>query len=151
MHPRSDMSSDPGTVAWLQAFWAERFQTASLSCWDLVGEVVGCSRVYCCLIELSGLKSLGSAEELAKPLGSAMQEVSLIGCCSRTHVAPSESVKSSESGGAVKKVEAGGGYYIREKDLRKIHRAACSGNVREVQRLLLLRPGRLNDRDRRDR
>lgn len=78
-----------------------------------------------------------------------MREVSRIGCWRR--VAPSESVKSSESGGAVKKVEAGGGYYIRERDLRKIHRAACSGNVPEVQRLLLLRPGRLSDRDRRDR
>lgn len=78
-----------------------------------------------------------------------MQKVSRIGCWTR--VAPSESVKSCERGGAGKKIEAGGGYYIREKDLRKIHRAACSGNVPEVQRLLLLRPGRLNGRDRRDR
>lgn len=54
-------------VAWLQPFWAERFQTASLSCWDLVGEAVDCSGASCCLRSADGkawaaLRSLRSPE-----------------------------------------------------------------------------------------
>ncbi|XP_074181154.1 ankyrin repeat domain-containing protein 26-like isoform X9 [Rhinolophus sinicus] len=92
---------------------------------------------------------MSGAEGLATPLGSARKE----GVHSRhkTRVAPLESKNSSQRHGAVKKTEGSGSYQIEGKDLRKIHRAACSGDVPEVQRLLLLRPGRLNDRDRQKR
>lgn len=77
-----------------------------------------------------------------------MKKVSTF-CCERR--AARSGAFSSWQSHAGKKVEAGERYYIRDMDLRKIHRAACSGNVPEVQRLLLLRPGRLNDTDRRKR
>lgn len=77
-----------------------------------------------------------------------MEKVSTFGCERRAARSGAFSSWHSHAG---KKVEAGERYCIRDKDLRKIHRAACSGDVPEVQRLLLLRPGRLNDRDRQKR
>lgn len=49
------------------------------------------------------------------------------------------------------RVTLGPGYHIRDKDLGKIHKAASVGNVRKVQRILLLRLNGLNDRDRMNR
>ncbi|XP_020933855.1 ankyrin repeat domain-containing protein 26-like [Sus scrofa] len=43
------------------------------------------------------------------------------------------------------------GYHIRDKDLGKIHRAACEGNVARVQQILLLRKNGPNDKDKRNR
>lgn len=65
--------------------------------------------------------------------------------------APVCSSNSSQSHGVGKKIISGASYHIRERDLRKIHRAAYRGDVPEVQRLLLLHPERLNDRDRKKR
>lgn len=48
-------------------------------------------------------------------------------------------------------VTLGPGYHIRDKDLGRIHKAASMGNVRKVQRILLLRLNGLNDRDRMNR
>lgn len=92
---------------------------------------------------------MSGAEGLATPLGSARKED--VHSRHESRVARLESKNSSQRHGAVKKTEGSGSYQIEGKDLRKIHRAACSGDVPEVQRLLLLRPGRLNDRDRQKR
>ncbi|KAM5223974.1 uncharacterized protein RBU33_001823 [Hipposideros larvatus] len=70
---------------------------------------------------------------------------------SQRHLLPLGSSNSSQSHGVGKKIVSGASYHIQERDLRKIHRAAYRGDVPEVQRLLLLRPERLNDRDRRKR
>ncbi|XP_070646096.1 putative ankyrin repeat domain-containing protein 20A5 [Bos indicus] len=43
------------------------------------------------------------------------------------------------------------GYRIRDKDLRKIHKAAIVGNVANVQHVLLFGKNGLNDRDKMDR
>lgn len=43
------------------------------------------------------------------------------------------------------------GYHIRDKDLGKIHRAACEGDVARVQQILLLRRNGPNDKDKRNR
>lgn len=86
-----------------------------------------------------------SAEGAPKPFSSAVKKMSSFQ--GESHLLP----LGSQSHGAGKEIVSGGSYYIRMKDLRKIHKAACSGNVPEVQRLLLLRPDRLNDRDRRKR
>lgn len=39
------------------------------------------------------------------------------------------------------------GYHIEARDLQKIHKAACRGDLSEVQRILSRHPERLNDRD----
>lgn len=39
------------------------------------------------------------------------------------------------------------GYHIQARDLQKIHKAACRGDISEVQRILSRHPERLNDRD----
>uniref|UniRef100_A0A3Q1MC93 Uncharacterized protein n=1 Tax=Bos taurus TaxID=9913 RepID=A0A3Q1MC93_BOVIN len=43
------------------------------------------------------------------------------------------------------------GYRIRDRDLKKIHKAASEGNVAKVQQVLLLRKNGLNDRDKKNR
>ncbi|XP_059740448.1 ankyrin repeat domain-containing protein 26-like [Bos taurus] len=43
------------------------------------------------------------------------------------------------------------GYRIRDKDLRKIHKAAIVGNVAKVQHVLLFGKNGLNDRDKTNR
>uniref|UniRef100_A0A8C3W0H2 Uncharacterized protein n=1 Tax=Catagonus wagneri TaxID=51154 RepID=A0A8C3W0H2_9CETA len=43
------------------------------------------------------------------------------------------------------------GYHIRDKDLGKIHKAACVGDVARVQQILLLRKSGLNDKDKKNR
>uniref|UniRef100_A0A5G2QGG8 Uncharacterized protein n=1 Tax=Sus scrofa TaxID=9823 RepID=A0A5G2QGG8_PIG len=43
------------------------------------------------------------------------------------------------------------GYHVRDKDLGKIHRAACEGDVARVQQILLLRRNGPNDKDKRNR
>uniref|UniRef100_A0A8C3WS77 Uncharacterized protein n=1 Tax=Catagonus wagneri TaxID=51154 RepID=A0A8C3WS77_9CETA len=43
------------------------------------------------------------------------------------------------------------GYHIRDKDLGKIHKAACVGDVARVQQILLLRKNGRNDKDKRTR
>ncbi|XP_061291663.1 ankyrin repeat domain-containing protein 26-like isoform X3 [Bos javanicus] len=43
------------------------------------------------------------------------------------------------------------GYHIRDRDLKKIHKAASKGNVAKVQQVLLLRKNGLNDRDKKNR
>ncbi|XP_031532308.2 ankyrin repeat domain-containing protein 26 isoform X3 [Vicugna pacos] len=43
------------------------------------------------------------------------------------------------------------GYHIRDKDLKKIHKAASVGDVARVQQILLLRKNGLNDRDKMNR
>ncbi|XP_072800741.1 uncharacterized protein [Vicugna pacos] len=43
------------------------------------------------------------------------------------------------------------GYHIHRRDLKKIHRAACAGDVRKVQRVLFLRQNGLDERDRKNR
>uniref|UniRef100_A0A4W2EJS8 Uncharacterized protein n=1 Tax=Bos indicus x Bos taurus TaxID=30522 RepID=A0A4W2EJS8_BOBOX len=43
------------------------------------------------------------------------------------------------------------GYHIRDRDLKKIHKAASEGNVAKVQQVLLLRKNGLNDRDKKNR
>ena len=43
------------------------------------------------------------------------------------------------------------GYRIRDKDLRKIHKAAIVGNVAKVQHVLLFGKDGLNDRDKMNR
>ncbi|KAM5285602.1 uncharacterized protein RBU33_000280 [Hipposideros larvatus] len=67
------------------------------------------------------------------------------------HVLPVGSSNSSQSHGVGKEIVCGANYDIQKIDLRKIHKAAFKGNVPEVQRLLLLRPERLNSRDWRKR
>lgn len=42
-------------------------------------------------------------------------------------------------------------YHIRDKDLKKIHKAASVGDVARVQQILLLRKNGLNDRDKMNR
>ncbi|XP_064224648.1 ankyrin repeat domain-containing protein 26 isoform X3 [Aotus nancymaae] len=42
-------------------------------------------------------------------------------------------------------------YYVRDRDLGKIHKAASAGNVAKVQQILLLRKNGLNDRDKMNR
>lgn len=92
---------------------------------------------------------MGGAEGLATPLGLARKKG--VHWRHKRLAALFESKTSSQRHGAFEMIDVRETYLIEDKDLRKIHRAACSGNVQEVQRLLLLRPGRLNDRDRRDR
>lgn len=92
---------------------------------------------------------MDGAEGLAKPLGSASKQG--VHWRPERRAAPLESQNSSQRRGAVEKTEGRGSYQIEEKDLGKIHRAACSGNVPEVQRLLLLRPERLNIGDKKQR
>ncbi|EPY74307.1 hypothetical protein CB1_002131001, partial [Camelus ferus] len=54
-------------------------------------------------------------------------------------------------------LDSGGGeklrgrYHIRDKDLKKIHKAASVGDVARVQQILLLRKNGLNDRDKMNR
>uniref|UniRef100_A0A4X1U3R2 Uncharacterized protein n=1 Tax=Sus scrofa TaxID=9823 RepID=A0A4X1U3R2_PIG len=43
------------------------------------------------------------------------------------------------------------GYHVRDKDLGKIHRAACEGDVAKVEQILLLRRNGPNDKDKRNR
>uniref|UniRef100_A0A8D1DT96 Uncharacterized protein n=1 Tax=Sus scrofa TaxID=9823 RepID=A0A8D1DT96_PIG len=43
------------------------------------------------------------------------------------------------------------GYHIRNKSLKKIHKAASLGNVAGVQHILLLKKNGLDDRDRKNR
>lgn len=119
-------ASDPGTVAQLQAFWAERLQTASLSCWDIVGEAAGCSRVHCGLGS-GDWKAWGVLRRFQSPrnvfhFGSQMRVLSL------------DSLNSWQSHGIGRMPETGDNYHIREKDLRKIHKAACTGNRPQVQK-----------------
>ncbi|XP_055002897.1 ankyrin repeat domain-containing protein 26 isoform X2 [Sorex araneus] len=45
----------------------------------------------------------------------------------------------------------GPGYYVRDKDLGKIHKAASAGDVAKVQQVLLLGKSGLNDRDKMNR
>lgn len=54
----------------------------------------------------------------------------------------------SESGN---RVTSGPRYHIRDKDLGKIHKAASTGNVQKVQKILLLQENGLNDKDRKSR
>lgn len=118
----SDIRLWPGTVARLQAFWAERLQTASLPCWDIV----------------SALEStVVWAQETEKPGecwgGSrALRNVFHFG--SQMRVLSVDSLNSWQSHGVGRMPETGDNYHIREKDLRKIHKAACMGNTPQVQR-----------------
>ena len=43
------------------------------------------------------------------------------------------------------------GYHVRDRDLRKIHKAACVGNVAQVQQILLLGGNGVDDRDKMNR
>ncbi|XP_043415259.1 ankyrin repeat domain-containing protein 26-like isoform X6 [Prionailurus bengalensis] len=43
------------------------------------------------------------------------------------------------------------GYHVRDRDLRKIHKAACVGNVAQVQQILLLGENGVDDRDKMNR
>ena len=43
------------------------------------------------------------------------------------------------------------GYHIRDRDLKKIHKAASVGNVAKVKQILLLGKNGLNDRDKKNR
>ncbi|XP_040335439.1 ankyrin repeat domain-containing protein 26-like isoform X7 [Herpailurus yagouaroundi] len=43
------------------------------------------------------------------------------------------------------------GYHVRDRDLRKIHKAACVGNVAKVQQILLLGKNGVDDRDKMNR
>lgn len=84
-----------------------------------------------------------SAEGAPKPFSSAVKK--MFSFQGESHLLP----LGSQSHDVGKKIVSAGSYHqIRKKDLGKIHKAACSGNVPEVQRLLLLRPERLNGRDR---
>lgn len=95
-------------------------------------------------------KSVRSAEEVLKPLGLAMKKV--IGFGLRKVFG-----KRSQSGGLGRQPWTGdgvslqSGYHIQDRDLPKIHKAACRGDVSEVKRLLSRHPERLNDRDKQKR
>lgn len=84
-----------------------------------------------------------------KPLALDMKRI--FGSRGQRRGLPPSSSNSSQSHGDGRELETGVIYHIREKDLRKIHKAACKGNIAEVQRLLLLHPERLNHKDRRRR
>ncbi|XP_078291685.1 ankyrin repeat domain-containing protein 26-like isoform X8 [Panthera onca] len=43
------------------------------------------------------------------------------------------------------------GYHVRDRDLRKIHKAACVGNVAQVQQILFLGENGVDDRDKMNR
>lgn len=64
-------------------------------------------------------------------------------------VLPLDSLNSWQSHGVGRMPETGDNYHIREKDLRKIHKAACTGTDHKCrERLLELHSESLNDRDR---
>lgn len=67
-------ASDPCTVAWLRA---ERFQTASLPCWDIVARGVGYSTVYCFCAQET--ERLVSAEGIPSPSAHHEEDVLLSG------------------------------------------------------------------------
>lgn len=68
VHVRSDISSDTAPLlGYNYSGLRDSKPPHSLSCWDLVGEAVGCSGVYCCLRSADRRKSLGSAGSLRSP------------------------------------------------------------------------------------
>lgn len=98
----------------------------------------------------------GFAEVSLKPVASAMKKI--FGFGNRKGKSPLGSLTGPRSSGVAIMSENGNtvltlepGYHIRDKDLGKIHKAACVGNVAKVQQLLLLRINGLNDRDKMNR
>lgn len=79
-----------------------------------------------------------------KPIGWKMKK--LFGFGSKTTVLSAGSSGEGSSG-----VNQLPGYHVRDKDLGKIHRAACEGDVARVQQILLLRRNGPNDKDKRNR
>ena len=94
------------------------------------------------------MKSRGRGEVCLESVGSVMKKI--VGFGSKKGVSPFGSslnpVRDSGHG-----INFQHGYYIRDKDLRKIHKAAIVGNVAKVQDVLLFGKNGLNDRDKMNR
>ena len=94
------------------------------------------------------MKSQGRGEVYLESIGSAMKKI--FGFGSKKDVSPFGSsinpVRDSGHG-----INFQPGYRIRDKDLRKIHKAAMVGNVAKVQHVLLFGKNGLNDRDKMNR
>lgn len=93
------------------------------------------------------MKSQGRGEVCSESVGSAMK---IFGVRSKKGKSPLGSsinpVRDSSHG-----INLQPGYRIRDKDLRKIHKAAIVGNVAKVQHVLLFGKNGLNDRDKTNR
>ena len=94
------------------------------------------------------MKSRRSGEVCSESIGSAMKKI--FGFRSKKGKSPSGSsinpVRDSSHG-----INLQPGYCIRDKDLRKIHKAAIVGNVAKVQHVLLFGKNGPNDRDKTNR
>ena len=90
------------------------------------------------------MKSRGRGEVCLESIGSAIKKI--FGFGSKKGVLPFGSsinlVRDSGHG-----INFQPRYHIRDKDLRKIHKAAIVGNVAKVQHVLLFGKNGLNDRD----
>lgn len=84
-----------------------------------------------------------------EPIGSAMKKT--FGFRSKTEVLPLGSSISPGRDRGHHRTSFQPGYHIRDRDLKKIHKAASVGNVAKVQQVLLLRKNGLNDRDKKNR
>ena len=83
-----------------------------------------------------------------KPVGSVMKKI--FGFGSKKGESPlGSSISPGRDGGH--RINFQPGYRIRDKDLRKIHKAAIVGNVAKVEHVLLFGKNGLNDRDKMNR
>ena len=94
------------------------------------------------------MKSRARGEVCLESVGSAMKKI--FGFGSKKGVSPfGSSINSVRDSGHGINFQPG--YRIRDKDLRKSHKAAIVGNVAKVQLVLLFGKNGLNDRDKMNR
>ena len=94
------------------------------------------------------MKSRARGEVCLESVGSAMKKI--FGFGSKKGVSPfGSSINSVRDSGHGINFQPG--YRIRDKDLRKSHKAAIVGNVAKVQHVLLFGKNGLNDRDKTNR
>ena len=95
------------------------------------------------------MKSRGGGEVCLEPIGSAMKKI--FGYRSEKGESPLDSSISLGRDRGHRRTSFQPGYHIRDRDLKKIHKAASEGNVAKVQQVLLLGKNGLNDREKMNR
>ena len=84
-----------------------------------------------------------------EPIGSAMKKI--FGYRSEKGKSPLDSSISLGRDRGHHRTSFQPRYHIRDRDLKKIHKAASVGNVAKVKQILLLGKNGLNDRDKKNR
>lgn len=82
-----------------------------------------------------------------EPLGLAMKRI--FGFGSKKGVSPLGSASVGQKNNRIDNFLMG--YHVRDRDLGKIHKAACVGNVAKVQQILFLGKNGVDDRDKMNR